>query len=252
MRIFKTLVCIGSAILFSNMALSAPSNISSPVEKIYIPHGFDSNDNVQVIMSGTFPNSCFKTGLTGSSVDLQSNTVLVWAKSYDYSGAGHICTQALVPFIQEVNIGILPPGKYKVKFASDPSVNNTLTVAPHRIESPDDYLYAPVSSAMVLDADIKSDESDNYLRKTLTLSGKFPYLFVGCLIMKEVIIRNTPNDVLVAMPVAEEIDDERCGQSATHDFKVEVPINEVLTGDVLLHVRVMNGHSLNQVLSFPE
>ena len=237
--------------LFSNLALSAPSNITSPIKKIYIPNGFDSNDNVQVVMSGIFPNSCYKTGSTGSSVDLQTNTVLVWAKSYDYSGA-HICTQALVPFLQEVNVGILPPGTYKVKFAGDPSISNTLTVDPHRIESPDDYLYAPVTNAMVLDAEIKSDESDNYLRKTLTLSGKFPYLFVGCLIMKEVIIRNTPNDVLVAMPVAEEIDDERCGQPGTHDFKVDVPINEVLTGDVLLHVRVMNGHSLNQVLSFPE
>lgn len=245
-------VSLCSAFLFSSHALSAPASINAPVQKIYVPNGFDSNDNVQVVMSGTFPNSCYKTGSTGSSVDLQSNTVLVWAKAFDYSGAGHICTQALVPFIQEVNVGILPSGKYKVKFASDPSISNTLTVDPHRIESPDDHLYAPVQSAMVLDAEIKADDSDNYLRKTLTLSGKFPYLFVGCLIMKEVIVRNTPNDVLVAMPVAEEIDDARCGQEGTHNFKVDVPINEVLTGDVLLHVRVMNGHSLNQVLSFPE
>lgn len=252
MRILSSIVCLCSGFFLANVALSAPANISSPVEKIYVPNGFDSNDNVQVIMSGTFPNSCYKTGKSGSSVDLQSKTVLVWAKSFDYSGAGHICTQALVPFIQEVNVGILPPGKYKVKFAGDPAISSTLEVAPHRIESPDDHLYAPVTSAMVLDADIKADESDNYLRKTLTLTGRFPYLFVGCLIMKEVIIDNSASDVLVAMPVAEEIDDERCGQAPTHDFKVEVPINEVLSGDVLLHIRVMNGHSLNQVLSFPE
>jgi hypothetical protein len=70
-------------------------------------------------------------------------------------------------------------------------------------------------------------------------------------VMKEVGIQNAPADVLVVQPVMDFVqnDDPRCSLRQTSEFDLYYPLETAFYGEGLLHVRVMNGNSLNSYLN---
>lgn len=239
----KSYLWICSFALVSGLAAGAgndPEEITAPVERIFIPLGFDDNDNVEVVIHGNFPDTCHTVGRAEAKVDIESRRILVSATSYRYPGK--ICLQTITPFIQTVSLGLIPSGGYEVVYAGDEQVQRSLSVAKRKTESADDYLYASVENAIV-------EVNPETGKQTLQLSGHFPHFFVGCMVMSDVRSQLAPSDVLVVQPIAEIVDNDACAeQPADRSFSVSVGLKEPFSGEGLLHVRTLNGNSINRFL----
>jgi hypothetical protein len=216
-----------------------PELVRAPIDKVFVPQGFDDNDNVEVILHGQFPNTCYKTGPVSVEVDRSNKIITIEARSYRAKTT--MCAQVLVKFIQPVQIGILEHGTYKLVIKDNPNVAPyTLEIAAARSASQDEHLYAPVSVASI---DTNAEGHD-----ILRLEGNYPYMLQGCLVHKEVRTNFMPNDVLVVQPISILTDGEAC--MAQHDsahYKIEKDLGKHRSsgGDYLIHVRTLNGSSLN-------
>lgn len=232
--------------LMSPLALaSAPKEVEAPVDRIFVPAGFDDNDNVEVVVHGDFMNSCYRVGRSGAKINLEKKVIEVWATALDYApenGFEELCLQVTSPFIQTVKLGLLPEGDYDVVLDTPMAkeVSASLTVVKRKTEAPDDYLYAPVSNAYI-DSNVASE------KQALVLQGTFPVWFIGCQVMKEVRTYRSAGDVLVVQPITEIVDDARCDEApANGGFVYRKGLSEPFQEEGLLHVRVMNGDSLNR------
>lgn len=230
-------------VALANESKTTPREIPSPVTKIFIPEGFDDNDNVEVILKGEFPNSCYHVGRTGIKVDQAKMLITVWATAYQYAGSEE-CLEVITPFIQEVSAGILKKGDYKVVFQYDNDIAADLKVVARTTESPEDYLYAPVVNARLnIDANGK---------QSLTLEGNYPYMFVGCMRMREVRATLSNSDVLVVQPITEIVNNDECfTQPSDKAFSVTTGLSQPFMKEGLIHVRVLNGDAINRLVQKP-
>lgn len=224
------------------MAFANPVEVASPVAKVFVPEGFDDNDNAEIVLHGEYPNTCYQVGRTAAKVDEKTREIMVWAISLKYPGEN--CQDVKVPFTQVVELGILKQGDYKIVLNPDANIGGTLTVARRHVEAPEDHLYAPVTNASL-------GQTDDAARQTLTLSGEYPYMFIGCMVIDEVRTTLTSGNVLVVQPIAKIAEDEtpEC-QNQTKDkaFKVTKELDTMLQGQGLIHVRVLNGDAINQIV----
>jgi hypothetical protein len=218
-----------------------PIEVPAEIEKIFIPQGFDDNDNVEVVLHGNFPNTCYQVGNTEAKVDAASRTITVSATSLKYPGT--FCIQSITPFIQTVKLGLIPEGDYQVIYSKDQQVRSSLQVTRRKTESPDDYLYATVENAYI---DVNSESG----KQALKMQGHFPYFFIGCMVLKDVRVLKSPSDVLVVQPIAEIVEDEAVCATQPDDraFEYTSGLAEPFKGEGLLHVRTLNGNSLNRYI----
>jgi hypothetical protein len=80
----------------------------------FVPSGFDSKSEQIIIVSGFFPNGCYSLDSVGViHKDEFNHEVSVMANVLQ-----GICTMALVPYQNEVALGLLKTGKHKVKIPS--------------------------------------------------------------------------------------------------------------------------------------
>lgn len=206
-----------------------PVNISR-IDTIYVPHGFDSNDQVQFVVEGTYRDTCSKPAGTRFTVNPSSKVIQVSAHEYRYAGP---CLDVLVQHDEVVNLGIVPAGNYQIVMSEGSSLGR-LDVKFATKSLPDDYLYAPISQA--------------YLKKTngklsLTLSGVFTN---SCMKIQKV-ISSVKNNVIAVQPLATPPkSSEQCNQGRfpfEHSTYIEAP----KSGRYLLHVRSLNGKAINNL-----
>jgi len=217
-----------------------PRLVTAPIERVFVPLGFDSNDNVEVVLHGHFPSTCFKLGPAMYTVDEATKTIEIEALSYQYNGG---CAQILVPFIQSVSVGLLKEGNYNIVVKDRPHTRTaSLPVTEAVTSQPDDYLYAPVATVAMVNT--------LGLKKGIRIEGEFPMLFHGCMVLKDVRLNVTADDVIVVLPIAEIVHGQTCNQSSyTHKFSTvaEIP-GQLLEAEYLIHVRVISGESLNKFI----
>jgi hypothetical protein len=223
-----------------------PVLTNAPVSNVFVPVGFDDNDYVEVIIHGHFSNSCNKMGPVIGVSDSETREVQISARSLKYFG--NECIPMAIPFVQSVKLGQLKAGEYDVSLrGGSPSFSRTLVVAPSTSSTADDNLYAPVDE---VDFKPVSGAEDLY---SLTVSGIFPRADLGCMQLEEVKVL-TFEDVLVVLPIARfEKDPSLCAPSLTpfdRTFKVSKDVKLDLKRDTLIHVRVLNGQSVNKVVGF--
>ena len=231
----------GSVVLTNGArAETEPKLVLSPVEKVFVPLGFDNNDNVEIVLHGHFRNSCYKVGPAHAKVNHLTKKIHVTAYAYKYPAT---CLQALVSFTQVVKLGTVDVGDYKILLGQAPDLGEVnLNIVKSRTVSPDDFLYAPVS-----EVNLAGNEPAG--QPTITVSGSYPFMFRGCMILRDVRVQQTPGNVLVVQPVAEYTEGDEClPQTQSKSFAVSVPLAERVHGDNLIHVRVLNGDSLNRVV----
>lgn len=240
----KTLVKSGLLILSSLSAFSSlaePILKSAPIEKIFTIRGFDDNDFVEVVAYGKLPSTCYKLADASAVIDSEDKIVHVKVNALQYEQP--FCIQVQVPYFKVIELGVMQQGAYEVK-TNDAIPNTIVEIDSSSTNDQSDHLYAPVDSAT-----IEKNTSALALRplSTVRLKGTFPYMFKGCMVMKEIKSYYTPEKVLVVMPIAEVRDDNVCKKAERH-FDIRYPINYELQTPSLLHVRVMNGEALNQLL----
>ncbi|MCB0394917.1 MAG: hypothetical protein KDD25_10165, partial [Bdellovibrionales bacterium] len=213
-------------------------------EVVYTPLGFDDNDNSQFVYEGYYPSSCYRKSLVSHKVDLAAKKIVVKNTAVYYGDI--VCTPMLTRYSHEVNLGVLPEGRYDVFFEA-PDENNAnrevkmgqlLVVKAHSAE-PDDYLYAPVD------------------RVWLTFGGGHTNLkIVGgysntCLTMDRIEFRREGN-VVVVLPIA-KLEGEHCSiPFLPIPYEEEVDLGNIGQGRVLFHVRSLSGQAVNSISDLPE
>jgi hypothetical protein len=227
MNSFRLLI-FSLALFGAAQAQSNPKIVPVSFGKMYVPQGYDSNDNVQLVGTGVYPNSCYRNADTKVVVDHKKKTVRLQPMSYHYEG---MCLQVILPFDRVVDLGILKNGDYKILQGDSEFVIGSVGVAPTVTKNPDDYLYAPISQAYI--------QNENGVTKLL-LSGEFP---TSCMQLKEV-RSQVANEVLVVQPISETVADTVCTPGQYH-FEVKADVAAMKPGRYLLHVRSMNGKSVN-------
>jgi len=199
----------------------------------YIPSGFDSNDHVQMVVEGVYRDTCSRSAGTRVNVNQGAKTISVTAYEYRYSGP---CLDVTVPHDEVVNFGIVPPGNYQVVQGNGRPLGR-LNVNVARTNTPDDYLYAPVSQAYVKNVGGKL---------ALTLSGVFTN---SCMSVKRV-VSNVNENVLTIQPIAELLPTYANCIHGSFPFEYSTYIPMARAGRYLLHVRSLNGKSINTLFDW--
>jgi hypothetical protein len=235
-----SLVVVSSFSFKRGFADQTPQRAPAPVKKVFVPEGFDDNDNTEVILHGNFPNSCMKQGPVEFSVEKESRRIIIRPEVYVYSS--NSCYEIEVPFVQRVALGNLSQGVWMIEVDGG-YLNESVPLSVERstTAAPDDFLYAPVEDVVLLpDADGAS---------RVVVSGRWPEAPEGrCFQLKEVITRLGRDHVLVVLPIAELKPSGECRNSTErrNSFSGKSIVKETLPEDLLIHVRVLNGESLNK------
>lgn len=211
--------------------ITAPATVDTNFHTGYIPDGFDTNDNTQLVAEGMFSNTCYRPAAVEASIDDLQKTVTLKPTAYFYSG---MCLQMIVPFNQVVNLGIMKAGDYKVMQSGNNNALGNLTVRVATNSTPDDFLYAPISQAYMASRGGKT---------YVTVSGSFTN---SCMSLADVMVNVQPK-VVVVQPISVTKEGVAC-TGGEFPFERTVEVKGVTNGRYLLHVRSLNGNSVNTLV----
>ena len=210
-----------------------------PVEAVdlFVPNGFDSNDEIVVVVDGYLPNSCYRLTRPELSINREKHEIKITQMARKFPGP---CLVPLVPFTNIVQIGALEAGTYHV-ITNRGMLVTTLGVAEDTSSGsygPDDFLYAPVESVSV------SETAGG--RYEARLAGRFTN---DCMEFDEVRVLHKGR-VIELLPILKDNAADSTCQPVEKAFtkKVLLPV-ELSAGRNLVHVRSLNGASVNSVFS---
>jgi len=230
-KISILLITLISSVAMANFGEDLPTQVDVKPNRVYIPKGFDSNDQVQVVVEGYFPNGCYRPGQAVARVDQEANEIFVSTKAYLYSG---ICIQVIVNYSKVVDIGLLKEGTYKIYNETDKSLLSEITIESAKVSDPDDFNYAPVNQALLTKTNNET---------VLVLTGTFTN---SCLSLDEV-KASVYKDSVVVQPIV-KISNKNC-KEGSFPYKYNGVVEDMKNpGRYLLHVRSINGKSFNNLV----
>jgi hypothetical protein len=215
-----------------------PELVKTPSDAVFAPPGFDNNDNAQIVIHGDLINTCYKAAPPLVTVDRATKQITVSTQAYVYQSDW--CIPVLTPFTQTVDLGILPTAQYRVvEFNKQGGLlhESMLPIAESKVSGPDDSLYAPIAHAQL---DPKA------AGRVLVLNGVFS---TDCMEMQEVKVMHRVANIIEVLPIASYKAVANC-QSVPRPFEVRVDLPQGAPGETLIHVRSLNGQSINEVELF--
>lgn len=218
---------------FAEDTVGQPSVVPVSLSSAYIPGGFDNNDRAELVVEGMFPSTCYRVGPYEKKIDLTTKELSITQTAYKYKG---MCLMMLVPFSQTVNLGIMKASTYAVK---DGSTGRDMGVLPVQLASnsgPDDHFYASIYDAYVGVVDGN--------KRAIVLQGELPG---DCWAIKEKKVVLDSKNVLAVLPVIEKIRNNNCNDYRM-PFMTTVDVPDITPGRYLLHVRSLNGQSVNKLV----
>lgn len=114
---------ISASVLFamvcgSNYAGAADQiskEVTIAVNDVFVPEIVDRNTDAKVILTGMFPNSCYRWSRSEvTSPDAMKHEI----KAMSLVTVNSMCLMVLVPFSKEVNLGRLAIGEHTLRFIS--------------------------------------------------------------------------------------------------------------------------------------
>ena len=199
-----------------------------PVTHVFSPLGADSNDNTQVVLSGYFPNLCYKS--PRSEVQIVGRTIKISLKALVDPRAG--CARVIVPILETVSLGVLTPGDYQISVNAASGTEGTaeLSVAESTSSAIDDYIYGNLHQIERMEGG-----------RRVLLKGYNPS---DCFVFDRVEYISNAKDTFSVLPIMKQVRAHCPMKMVPFQIESEVP-NTLEAETVLLHVRVMNGNSIN-------
>ena len=100
-------------------AVGGSTSVLVSIADALVPSGFDSDSDVFVVVSGMFPNGCYRWGHAEvASKEPNYHEVRTYAKVQ----TGGPCLTVLMPYTHEVKLGKLPAGKHSIRFMNGDGV----------------------------------------------------------------------------------------------------------------------------------
>ncbi|MFN7905882.1 MAG: hypothetical protein ACK5P5_11935 [Pseudobdellovibrionaceae bacterium] len=81
---------------------------------VYIPNGFDQDSDAFVVVSGVYPNGCYRW----KDAEIEHKGEFVHNVTSRAQVSQGMCIMVLVPFTKEIRIGKLSSGKHTLRFLS--------------------------------------------------------------------------------------------------------------------------------------
>jgi len=108
---FAALFCLAAPVAFAE---PATHDQVVGVNDAYVPSGFDTNSDAFAVVSGLFPNSCYKVKeVQVKNVDAMTHEITTIATVTD-----GLCLTVIVPFHHEAELGKLAAGTHKLRFVN--------------------------------------------------------------------------------------------------------------------------------------
>ncbi len=213
---------------------SVPIEVKVPIEDVFSPKGFDSNDNSQVIISGYLPNLCHRA--PKSIVNIEDKKINIDVVSLRYDASNPYCPEMIVPFVEAIDLGVLDKGMYDV-VVNGKSVyekKSQLQVAHAQSDAVDEHVYAAVEY-------IERNEGS----RRIVLKGYNPS---DCFVLDEIEVLDNEKNVYSILPKMKQISDHCPMKMMPFDYEVNVP-DRLEADRVLLHVRSIEGRSVNSIFN---
>lgn len=222
-------VAVSLALLAGVPAVAAPTTDWAPVDHVYSPKGFDTNDDTQVIVSGYLPNLCYKA--PQAEVSLVGKTIAVTVKALLNEDV-ELCAQMVVPFLLPVSVGVLDKGTYRVVVNGGSRFERTssIQVVESASSAVDNFVYAN------LDYVEKAPGSRRVLLKGYNPSD--------CFVFDRIELISNERDTFSILPIMKQVRESCPMKMVPLTIPADIPAS-LDPEQILLHVRVMNGKSVN-------
>ena len=226
-----------------------PERIEVPVGNVFIPpKGFDDNDNIEFVVDGFLPNACY--AIANTTYEIIPDKKLIVVHQFASHRKDGICAdenslpihlREMVPFDVNVSLGSLGTGDYSVQFSRGANNNDirTFNVEKAKVAAVDNMPYAAVSSVSIPDM-VRGD-----LDIKATLIG---VTTSSCSELSPVVSVKLENDVFVVLPTLDFKPNVRCA-FVMRPFERTISLGKTGEGRYLLHIRSMNGKSVNRAFS---
>lgn len=199
-------------------------------EHVHIPDGFDDNDNVEIILTGSLKNTCLSKPF--GKAKIKGNSILIELKANKTDNKNRVCIQSLAPYLLTIPLGSLVEGHYQVSInRGQPSEQSShLFVASHNSDEIDDFIYANVTGVKKLTS-----------KPAIAIEGAHRS---SCMeISRMEILPNQRGDTIAILPIIEQVN-KICDQTIK-PFVEEIALPQNLPRDVVFHVRRTDGTAIN-------
>ncbi len=224
--------------------------VEVPLEGLLAPYfGYDDTNNLEVTLHGNLPNPCYR--LEKATVEKIPGNPAFRIRQYAVKKNDGVCGEEnaapeqlkmLVPFTNVVSLDSNRPGDYKLIYTGQnyQTQQKVLNVKEAHKTTVDDYPYAAVSIATTSDVVPKNRKLEVALSGVYTSSCAY--------LDNESVKIEKQNDVYVILPIIKMRRNTICAQSLVpfvHKVELDGPEK---SGHYLIHVRSMNGKSINHVV----
>lgn len=228
------------------LGAKADHTVETQIEKVFVPSvGYDSNDNVQVMLDGSLSNQCQQ--VSDTDVRFDSDNRVFYVRQMAKVRSLKECHLSPLPrhlglpghFSKEISLGILKAGEYRVEFRTkDGWTGRSFVVSETQVETTDDEIYAPVSNFFVPEM---MDETENV---QIVLTG---VIGSRCLGWKDVEIEQQ-NDIIIIKPKMQIVSTNFCSITPWPLEKI-ISLGKLKAGRYMVHVRSMNGQGLSRMFT---
>lgn len=217
-----------SCLILSTIGFARGEETVVAVNDVFIPKGFDGNDDVEIVLSGEFPNTCYQRPKTELAVRNGKINVDMKAEVV----RSRPCIMAVVPYLTTVKIGRVGVGTHEIVI--NPG-HRDAKIARLNVEAPgsasiDNFTYANVTAA-------------EFNGKKLVLSGYHPS---SCMKLDRVAVDTNDNrDTVSVMPIIYQDPEFPICDAMIAPFTYEIELPELAAKRILAHVRKLDGNALN-------
>jgi hypothetical protein len=234
---------------FAQQAQAQSEVVEVPLTRVFIqPQGYDDNDNVEVIVDGELPNTCYTLEKQEVIHDPQTNEIRVQQRAIHRLDG--VCAQdasdtpqmqTTVPFTESVDLGQLPATAYRLIYEgpNGEKRERSFEVALATAASPDSLPYAMVTELSI--QDIGTAEAPSFA----TISG---LLNNSCYSFNDEVTVDRQGDVIVLLPTVTVQATGPC-LMYVRPFTKRVELGTLSAERYLVQARSMNGKSLNRVFN---
>lgn len=128
----KTTITITTSIIILAMTAFAqaegqpPKDVVVPINEAFVPGGFDSQSDAFVVVSGIFPNGCYRW----KNAEVKNVSQFVHEVTSHALVNQGMCLMVLVPFSKDVRLGQLDQGTHSLRFVNGDGtyMEKTLTI----------------------------------------------------------------------------------------------------------------------------
>ena len=228
-----------SLALFSSIFAQAnsPEVVTSPIDHLFVPKGFDNNDNVEIVVTGKYPNPCYTRN--NSVVEIRDNKVLITVTSL-LRESGENCNPMSVPFTEAITVGNLQAGPYEIIVNGGTNYEQTesLNVEISNSTGVDEHIYAIV----------------DYIELGFTggISG-IAFLMVrspsDCVVFDRVEYLANGKDTLSVQPIMKKISDNCIEKVKRFEIPIKFDPQSFKHKDLLIFVRSIEGKSIHSIIN---